>query len=443
MAESKFETIVIGGGSAGLAFATTAGRIGGRVLLVERAQLGGTCVNRGCVPKKILWAAGNLANSVKDAAAQKIMQANPVDFETLVKERDSHIAGIRASYVDTLKDAGVRTESGQAVIVDAKTVEVGQKTFKADQIVLATGGRPAVLEIEGSEFLQDSDDVLSWARRPDRIVIVGGGYIGCEFAAIFAALGSTVSLIHDGPHILDAYPKDLALHVQERLRNTGIDLYLNYGVRTVRKEADRTCCTLQSGETKMADAIVAATGRVPNIDDLGVLVAQLDTADSGALKVTKEFETSCPGIYAIGDVADRLPLTPVASADGTVLAHKLHGNGASAIDLDLVATTTFVYPPAAHVGTVGHAPAREGCVTPLEKNVMASNPAASDFYQICADESSNALIGAAIAARGAEDIIAMAGALIAAKAKVDAFTAATPVHPSFAEEFFSDTRKDD
>jgi glutathione reductase (NADPH) len=373
------------------------------------------------------------------AATQNIATETVIDYQALIAKRDAHIADIRDIYEGNLDDAGVTLVRGQATIIDARSVEVGNTTYTANQIILACGGRPAKMDIPGAKMLSNSNDVLGWTTRPNRITIIGGGYIGCEFAAIFHALGSDVTLIHNGPHLLDTFPEYLALHVQKGLAASGIRIRTDDGVTAVKQTGASLRYTCASGLTDTADAVVAAAGRTPNIDQLGPFADTLDIADGGALAISDQFETSQPGVYAIGDIADRLPLTPVATADGTALAHMLHGNGAEAVDLDLVATTTFVYPPAAFVGGIGNEILRSGDLTPLAQNVMSDVEHNEAFYQINAEN--DVLTGAAIATHGAEDIIAMAAALIAAKAPVASLTKATPVHPSFAEEFFTEQPK--
>ena len=439
MTQTVLDSIVIGGGSAGMAFATSAAKLGARILMIERAELGGTCVNRGCVPKKILWSAGQIARAAQAAASQDIATQATIDYQALIAKRDAHIADIRDIYAGNLDDAGVTLVCGQAKLNDAHSVAVDGTTYTADQIILACGGRPANMDIPGAALLSNSNDVLGWTTRPNRITIIGGGYIGCEFAATFHALGSAVTLVHNGPHLLDTFPKELALHVQNGLAASGIRIQTDDGVTAVQQTGTSLGYTCASGVTDTADAVVAAAGRTPNIDQLGPFAKTLDTADSGAFAISDRFETSLPGIYAIGDVADRLPLTPVATADGTALAHMLHGNGAEAADLDLVATTTFVYPPAAFVGQTGDETLRCGRLTPLAQNVLSNADHDEAFYQI--STTNDVLTGAAIAAHGAEDIIAMAAALIAAKSPASALTKATPVHPSFAEEFFNEHAK--
>ena len=233
MTKQHFDSIVIGAGSAGLAFATTAAGYGARIALVELAELGGTCVNRGCVPKKILWAAGQMQRRVAGAAARGITSDPVVDFAELVRARDKKIAQIRDSYQEKLADAGITLLRGAAEVGSETCVRVGEDHMTAHFIVLATGAKPAALDIDGSEHSSDSADVLSWEALPARMVIVGGGYIGCEFAAIFNAFGVEVTLVHDGAQVLDAFDAPLATHVQAGLERTGVTVLTRDAVTQV------------------------------------------------------------------------------------------------------------------------------------------------------------------------------------------------------------------
>lgn len=439
-AAAHFDTIVIGGGSAGLAFARTAAELGARILLVERAELGGTCVNRGCVPKKILWAAGQQIRSAQGSYENGAFKtAATVDYPQLIAKRDAHIASIRASYDDRLADAGVSVVRGDATLADAHTIHVNGSHYQANQIVLATGAVPVMPGIDGANYLSNSNDVLAWTSLPRDMVILGGGYIGVEFAAIFNALGVAVTLIETGPRVLGNSPAKLAEHVQNVLVASGVTLKLNEGIETVEKINARLTYRLSSGGDGSAGAIVAATGRQPNVAQLGPFAGSLRVADSGALAIDTQFMTSTGDVYAIGDVADRLPLTPVATSDGKTLAKMLHGAGCRQIDLDLVSTTTFAYPPAAYIGTQSDEPFASDSVIRLSDAVLHTSPECTKhYYRFDADPQGH-LIGAQIMADGAEDMIALMAALIAAKAPTSAFVQATGVHPSFAEEFFSDS----
>ena len=442
MTENSFDSIVIGGGSAGLAFAQEAAKLGASILMIERDALGGTCVNRGCVPKKILWAAGGIVRAQNNAAQQGIMTQTNIDFAALVEKRDAHIGSIQKSFVDSLDDADIKLVRGDATFEADKTVTVDGIKYTASSTVIATGGRPATLDIDGAEHLETSDDVFKWGTLPRELLIVGGGYIGCEFAAIFHAMDVKVTLIHDGDHLLDTFPAPLAKHVQNGLRAAGVTVITDDSLKRAMTQNGVLSYELKSGTTGQVDRIISAVGRTPNIDTLGQVVQALDCAESGALKIDDGFRTSHAGVFAIGDVADRLPLTPVATADGTALAHMLFGQGATAIDLDLVATTTFVYPPAAFVGAANDTVTKQDALTPLAENVLSDKTDhASDFYQLSFASEGGRMTGAQIVASGAEDMIAFAAAMIAAKTPATSFERATAVHPSFAEEFFPEIIK--
>lgn len=433
MSDTHFDSIVIGGGSGGLAFARQAAALGARILLIEKEDLGGTCVNRGCVPKKILWSAGDLNRSMAAAHSVRVADAPHLSFETLARRRDDHIAGLRDGFEDSLADDGVTLLRGTAQ-VDGTTVSVAGSEYTAAQVIIATGARPATLDIDGAEHLVDSRDVLSWTTLPASIAIVGGGYIGCEFAAIFRALGVDVTLIHDGDRVLDTFPATLADHVQTGLRQSGIAITLNAGLSAANAQGDQLGYTLTNGTKGVAEAVCAAVGRTPNTDNLGPLSDRLALADNGAIKVDARLATNVPGVHALGDAADRMPLTPVATADGTQLAHILHGQGGALLDLDDVATTTFVYPPAAFVGDTGNTP-RAGTFRPLSNNILtdASGPE-PQLYRVGFDRSGT-LTGAEIVADHAEDLIALLASLRKAGAQAHDLDRVIPVHPSFAEEF--------
>ncbi|WP_296417776.1 dihydrolipoyl dehydrogenase family protein [Pseudooctadecabacter sp.] len=434
MQTTSFDSIVIGGGSGGLAFAQKAAELGANVLLIEHEDLGGTCVNRGCVPKKILWSAGQLHRAMVAAETVGVFGAPAFDMAVLAQRRDDHIAGLRTGFENSLDDAGVTLVRGTAQI-SGRSVTVDGSTYTATNIVIATGARPAIMDIEGASLLSDSRDVLSWTTLPASIAISGGGYIGCEFAAIFRALGVHVTLIHDEKTILETFPAALADHVQTGLQNAGIHLCLDDSLSAVHKAEGGLDYTTAGGQTGTAEAIVAAVGRTPNVDNLGEISEALVLASSGAIAVNDMLATNVPGVYALGDAADRMPLTPVATADGTALAHMLHGDGATLTDLDHMATTTFVYPPAAFVGQVDEEAARSGTFRPLSDDILTrADGRDPQMFRIGLDKDGT-LTGAQIVAAHAEDLIALLAALRRAGGTATDLDRIIPVHPSFAEEF--------
>ncbi|MEL6517738.1 MAG: FAD-dependent oxidoreductase, partial [Pseudomonadota bacterium] len=410
---SEFDSIVIGAGSGGLAYAKAAARLGARVLMVERDALGGTCVNRGCVPKKLMWDAGWHRERAVALEKQGLScgGAGRIDFGKLRAKIGRKIEAIKASYTEDLAAQGITLLSGEAQVAPDLTIMLNGSRYGADRIVLATGGRPAELDIDGAGFAETSDDLFKWTHLPRRVAILGGGYIGCEFAAILRALDVGVTLIEPSDRILDGFDAALAEAAAEVLRTRGVDLRLETAPTAVSSIAGGFHVTCDDGEAVMADRVISAVGRVPNVEVPGGLRAELSLADSGAFSVSDAFETSVARVHAIGDCADRLPLTPVATRDGEALAEQLYGKGAEPIDLDLVATAAFIMPPVAQVGTVSGIEAQGG--RDLSDGVLSSNQhwLTRTLHQV--QGKGDAVAGAALMGEGAGDMIAGFGALVA------------------------------
>lgn len=432
MESDRYDAVVVGGGSGGLACAKAASRLGAKVALIEKAELGGTCVNRGCVPKKLLWEAGHAVLAQSRMAEMGVGGTPTLDFGRLRQRIDDKIAGLRATFEDDLAEAGVALLRGAAEIHGREDIRVDGRTLVADHLILATGASPELPGIDGRELLQTSTDVLSWTDVPGRIAILGGGYIGCEFAAIFSAFGSQVTLIEPADRLLSTFDAKLATHARRALENLGVTVLLERSPKSVQEAQSGYKVQLGDGTLLSADRVVGATGRRANVTGLGPVSAKLETAESGALAIDENFETSVPGIYAIGDAADRLPLTPVATRDGETLAAQLFGEWRAPVDLSLVATTAFLYPPHAQVGTLG--PGDVITSEPLGAEVVIAKEKAedADFFRLAFD--GDRLSGAALAAAGAGDIIAAFGSLISARASRDDLGAATGVHPTAMEE---------
>ena len=430
MAET-FDAVVVGGGSGGLAFAKQAAANGATVALVERAELGGTCVNRGCVPKKMLWTAAAHARDEADMDAAGIGLPGGIDFAALKARGDAKIASIRDSFEEALADCGVTLIRGEATCHGPDRIEVGDRTLTTRHLVIATGARPADLDLDGIGLAETSTDVLAWQAVPERIAILGGGYIGCEFAAIFAALGAEVTLADPDDRLIGPFDADLAEAARVSLERLGVTVRLGATPSRIAKDGDALTVAFEDGEPVTADRVVNATGRTPNVDALGPLSDRLEVAESGALKVDDRLATSVEGVYAVGDAADRLPLTPVATRDGKALADMLFGDDDTAcpVDLRLVAKTCFVLPPVAEVGD----PAGEAQTgTRLTDGVTAPEREATTVYKIATDDAGR-ITGAALSEDHAPELIALVSALMAAGATRDDLFRATGVHPSFSE----------
>ena len=425
------DLIVIGGGSGGLAAAKRAARHGARVVLVERDALGGTCVNRGCVPKKLLFRAAEQQQAMRYRMEGGLSAVEKIDFSRLGERIADKIGTLRSNFEDDLNAAGVRLIRGEAIVREDRTVKVGYDRLSADRILLATGARPTPLDIPGAEHLDYSDDVLSWRGLPARMLIIGGGYIGCEFAAIFRAFGVDVTLVQSSQRLLERFAGPAAEAAATNLNRQGVRLIFDAKPERIEPTGRGVAVTLDTGELIDTDRAVAAIGRTPNVDGLGPLSEMLETADSGALAISKRFETSVDNVHAIGDVADRLPLTPVATRDGECVADQLFGSGAEAIDLSLVATAAFVLPPVAQVGETG---TEMDAVSGLTDDVLTGEVAPKLLNHL--NFADDALVGACLIDPAAPELIAPLAAMIACGSYRGAAAAATGIHPSFAEEFF-------
>ena len=453
---SRFDAIVIGGGSGGLAFAKRAASEGARVAIIEKDALGGTCVNRGCVPKKLLWHVAH-ARREEDALVESGHLVSPplLDFAHVRDRVRAHIETIRESFVGALDEAGAVLFRGRAELGERKggewTVRCGPRVLRTGRVVLATGSYPVPPEddLPGRELIELSDDVFDWREVPERLLIAGGGYIGVEFATIFSGLGTEVTVIDAGDEILEGFDRDAITHVRRHLERDGVTLRTGVTLGGVEEGEEGLVATLDDGSTVTCDHILYAIGREPRLERLGEVVEELERADSGALAVSDDFETSRRGIYAVGDAADRMPLTPVAKRDGQWLADRMFGAGEmTKLDLDLVATVAFTDPPVAQIGAVeagdgtadGLAVAAD-TVSPLLNGLMqqSNRPAGegdheTDFHKLLTDGEGGPLRGIVLVADGAADQIGWAATLIAGGVPVSALSRPAAVHPSFSEE---------
>lgn len=442
----RHDAIVIGGGSAASAFARGAAGFGARVLLIERGHLGGTCVNRGCVPKKLLWIASRTAGGIADLARVGIAAdacAGAIDYAVLHRRIDDELTALRASFAAALAHAGVAVLRGEAEVRDAKTVRVDGVDYACETLVLATGARPTRIAVDGAGLMSVSDDVFAWSTLPSRLLIVGGGYVGCEFAAIYAALGVDVTLVTHGDRVLERFDADAVDVVTRNLRNRGVDLRMNAGLdRVARVEGDALEVGFGDGSIGTWDRVLCATGRKPALDCAIALGDRLEKGANGALAVDDRLCTSVPGVHAIGDVAARIPLTPVATRDGAALASILYGHGGTVADLSTVASTVFVHPEIAQVGAFGQEHPAVGChVDPLERGVLrAARGCEGEVFQKVSVDAGGRVAGAVLVGDGASEVIAWCAASIGAGLPADALASAVPIHPSYAEELVGSRR---
>ncbi|WP_334061158.1 dihydrolipoyl dehydrogenase family protein [Limimaricola cinnabarinus] len=430
--DTEYDAIVIGGGSAGLSFARHAAGLGRKIALIERAELGGTCVNRGCVPKKMLWTVADALHRGAGLTRAGLLGPAPqVDMEKLCAARGAKLDGIRQSYRETLHEAGVRLIEDSARLTAPGEVTISGQRLRAPRIVLATGGHPIKPEMEGAHLACDSDAVLNWTALPRSMAIIGGGYIGCEMAAIHAAMGVRVTLVTDTDRVLTEFSEKAARVGQANMTAQGIRIVTGCTPEAVREAEDGLELVLDAETTLRVDQVVAATGRAPNLEALGDMAERVTLTEKGVLKIDAAFETSLPGLHAVGDCADRLPLTPVASSDGETLAQQLFGAHRDPVDLRHVATTAFVLPP---VGEVGQPSAEtifeEATLSPLSAALRADAP--QNYWGLGGAETE--ITSVSLVAEGAHEAIGWAAQMLLHRPDRESMQRALGVHPSTSEE---------
>lgn len=438
MADTTFDAIVIGGGSGGLSFAQTAAGLGARVALIEKDRLGGTCVNRGCVPKKLMWTLAHAVKQSRELAAQSILDRVPsINMGAFRSKSDAHVDSIVDSFDETLSEAGISVFRGEAEIVEAGTVSVSDHCLNGDKIVIATGGRPARPDIDGADLCMTSDDILSITELPKSIVIVGGGYIGCEFASILSGLGVAVTLVSDGDAVLTEFSKPLQTLTKANLQAQGCTIVLNTRPQAVAVADEGLSVTLDDDGPLVAEQVLLATGRAPNLDVLGGVTDDVALSDGGQIDIDDRFATSVQSVYAIGDCTTRLPLTPVATDDGRVLALNFFGDGAEPVAIKHVSTTAFLMPPMAEVGKTDSF-AKGADFNPLGEGVLSSEQ--SHSWQVALSD--GRITGIAFAADGAGEAAGFMAQIVASELPRDTASRALPVHPSSSEEIFDALKSD-
>src|SRR5580693_5043137 len=436
-----FDLFVIGGGSAGVRCGRIAAGHGARVGVAEERFWGGTCVNVGCVPKKLLVQAGEYGGWADDAAGFGwTIKKGPHDWAKLIAAKDREIGRLNAIYRRLLDHAGAKIFDARAVLLDPHTLEVAGHRVTAEHIVIATGGHPTRVAFPGSEHAIISDDAFYLPTMPQRVIVLGSGYIALEFAGIFAALGAQVDLVYRAPLPLRGFDQDMREATAAVLPAQGITLHPGCTPRSLAVEGGAKVLALSNGTTVASDLVFSALGRAPATEGLGLEAAGVATNDVGAVLVDAHLRTNQPHIYAIGDVTDRLNLTPVATAEGHAVADSLFGKHPRSVSLRNVPTAVFTTPPLATVGLTEEQAAVHGPVdvyvskfTPMRHTL--SGRVRKSTMKLVVDQATQRVVGAHMLGEDAPEIIqGIAIAVVMGATKQD-FDRTIGIHPTAAEEF--------
>jgi glutathione reductase (NADPH) len=436
-----FDLFVIGGGSGGLRAARVAAGAGARVGLAEEYRYGGTCVIRGCVPKKLLVYAAGFADAFEDAAGYgwKVGPAR-FDWSDLISAKDAEISRLEAVYHDGLRRAGVQLFGTRAVVADAHRVRLATGAeYSAKHILIATGGQPFRPDIPGAGLGITSNEMFHLETQPRRMIIVGGGYVACEFAAIMNGLGTHVTQLYRGDQILRGFDADMRDHVAAAMRARGIVLEIQRDVTSIARDGDDLRVELDNGEAHVVDIVLFATGRNPNTAGLGLERLGVELKANGAVAVDAWSQTGVPSIFAVGDVTDRAALTPVAIREGEAFARTVFAATPVKADHLLIPTAVFTRP---ELGTVGQTEAEaraEGKVEVYRSrfrpmaHVLAGR-AEKMLMKLVVAAGSGRVLGCHIVGQGAAEMIQLAAVAIRMGATKDDFDSTMAVHPTAAEE---------
>jgi glutathione reductase (NADPH) len=437
-----FDLFVIGGGSGGVRAARMAAQRGARVALAEVGALGGTCVNLGCIPKKLYSYAAHYGESFEESHGFGWSGPAPTfDWASLKRNRAIEIMRLNGVYERLLDTAGVQLLRGFARFADTHTVEVDGERFGARNILIATGGAPHVTEFPGRDLVLTSNEMFDLEPFPRRLLVIGGGYIACEFASIFNGLGSRVTQLYRGEQVLRGFDNDVRAFLAAEMVKKGVDLRLQAQAASIERADAELRVSLRDGTSLAVDAVLCATGRRPNVASLRLEAAGVRVGDSGAVVVDDRFRTSVPHILAVGDVIDRVQLTPVALAEAMAVVGQLFGGSARTIDYANIPTAVFTHP---NVGTVGltEAQAREcyGRVRIYRSEFRAlkhtlSMSAERTLMKLVVDEASDRVLGVHMVGEEAGEIVQGFAVALRAGATKAVFDATVGIHPTAAEEF--------
>lgn len=442
----QYDLFVIGAGSGGVRASRIAANHGAKVAVAERGPLGGTCVNVGCVPKKLFVYGSHYSHDFHDAESYgwDVKEEPKLDWARMIRNKNEEIHRLNGIYGKMLDKAGVKLVVGEATFVDSHTIRVGEETYTADKILLAVGGRPFVPDVEGKEHVITSNEAFYLSELPKRVVITGGGYIATEFACIFHGFGSHVVQLYRREKFMRGFDDDIRDQLAEQMRKSGIDLRFNTEITKVQK-LDNGCFKVSTNQDEEieTDLVMYATGRVPLTDTLQLDKAGVELGKKGKVVVDEYSRTSVEHIYAVGDCTDRVALTPVAIAEGHAFADTVFGGKKRSVNYENIPTAVFANPT---LGTCGltEAEARDKygkhgvdifktSFRPM-KHTMTKRNGEQVFMKLVVERETDKVVGCHMLDSAAADMIQLIGVAMKAGATKADFDSTMPVHPVSAEE---------
>jgi len=442
MTQYDFDLFVIGAGSGGVRAARMASGLGVRVAIAENKYLGGTCVNVGCVPKKLFVYASHFSEKFSVAggfgwSAKEIK----FDWPQLLDQKNKEIERLQGIYDGLLVNSGVTVLEGQASLVDKHTVRIDGIQYSCERILVATGGWPSIPDIPGKEFIASSNEMFALKQLPKRILVVGGGYIAVEFAGIMHGFGVETTLCYRGEKLLRGFDETVREFVAEEMSKKGINILFNTDIKNIAQNENGYIAQIDQGKFLEADLILYATGRSPNIDGLDLDSVGVEIDKKGAVEVNDEYQTSIPSVYALGDVTNRLNLTPVATAEAMALVDRLYAGKNTAVDYDNIPTAVFCQP---NIGTVGLTETEaknrypdidiyQSVFKPMKHTLSGLDE--KTLMKMIVQRSTDKVLGIHMVGADAGEIIQGMAVAIRAGATKAIFDSTIGIHPTAAEEF--------
>ena len=440
--EFDFDLFVIGGGSGGVRAARMWAAEGHRVAIAEDTHWGGTCVNVGCVPKKLFVLASHFSHDFADAHAFGWnIDATSFDWSRLIANKNQEIARLNGIYIRLLENAGASLFNAKAVISGANEVQVGGQTCTAERILIAVGGQPFIPDFPGSKLAISSNDAFFLEQLPESIVMVGGGYIALEFACIFKGLGVDVDLIYRGDLFLRGFEQDLREKLAEEVRKQGIRLHFNEQIAEITEQGGKKISRLESGESISSDQVFYATGRVPRTENLWSEGMNIETRSNGAIIIDTNFQTSVPGIYALGDVVGNMALTPVATAEAMSLLRHFRTGEDVHFDYQNIPAAVFTTPNLSTVGLTEERAKDQGLdyrVFETDFKHLKHSLTGRDervYMKLIVDKATDKVIGAHMMGPEAAEVMQSVAVAIKAGATKAVFDETIGIHPTMAEEW--------